>query len=482
MKFIRKNFLIIILLSLSILTRFIFLDYPSEAVFDEVYFGRYTNSYFTHNFEFFLHPPFAEMIFAGFGYLFGYFPHSDFIHIGDSVNPRDIFLLRFMPALFGSLLPLLIYFFLRKIGVSKKFAFLGGLFIIFDNAVLVESRLILTDILLLFFGFLSIFLYLFYREGNEPFNWRKKTATYFILSIFSASFAFSIKWTALSFMGIIGLSMIVDLIKKLDLKDFILKTCLAVVIFIPTYYFIFWTHTNILYRSGAGDAYTSNQFQGTLVKNDSAFEKMPQWQKFIELNNAMFFYNVATLKATHPYSSFWLEWPFGKKPIWYWSGSKDETFANIYLMGNIIVWLMVAVGIIFSVCLIFVKKYRKKLPLFFWFLLIGYFANLLPYIFVSRVTFLYHYLPSLVFGIMILAVLLDKIAFPYLCEIIAKRKSKELSLKISGAVYSGILAAAVAGFLIIAPISYGMKISEKANTRYQNFINVFLNSKSGESK
>jgi hypothetical protein len=83
---------------------------------------------------------------------------------------------------------------------------------------------------------------------------------------------------------------------------------------------------------------------------------------------------------------------------------------------------------------------------------------------------------------MILAVLLDKITFPYLGEIIAKRKSRELSLKISGAVYSGILAAAVAGFLIIAPISYGMKISEKANTRYQNFLNVFLNSKSGESK
>ena len=32
----------------------------------------------------------------------------------------------------------------------------------------------------------------------------------------------------------------------------------------------------------------------------------------------MYFYN-STLKATHPYSSKWYQWPLNKRPIWYWS-------------------------------------------------------------------------------------------------------------------------------------------------------------------
>ena len=78
---------------------------------------------------------------------------------------------------------------------------------------------------------------------------------------------------------------------------------------------------------------------------------------------------------------------------------------------------------------------------------------------------------------MILAIIFDKIAFPYLDELIAKKKGKELSLKAGNAVYSAILAAIIAGFLIIAPISYGMKVPEKTNIRYQNFLNIFLNNK-----
>jgi dolichyl-phosphate-mannose--protein O-mannosyl transferase len=277
--------------------------------------------------------------------------------------------------------------------------------------------------------------------------------------------AFSIKWTGVLFLGIIGLAIIYKYFRKFDLKTAAIDLIILILVPLVIYYLIFAIHLNLLHKPGSGDAYMSNQFS-----------KMTQWQKFIELNQKMYFYNSA-LTANHSFGSKWFQWPFSKRPIWYWAGSKDGTFANIYLMGNIVEWIMVIIGIAFSIFLVFYKKLRTKVPLFFWFLLIGYFANLFPYILISRVTFLYHYLPSLVFGIMILAVLLDKIAFPYLNEILTKKKGKESALKVSNAVYSGILAAIVAGFLIIAPISYGMKVSEKTNMQYQDFLNIFLNNK-----
>lgn len=447
MKFIRKNLIIILLISISFIVRFAYLGYPSEVVFDEVHFGKFVSAYFTHEYYFDIHPPLGKLLIAGFAKLGGYTPGFDFNHIGEMFDSKNLLILRFLPALFGALLPLIIYLILRQLKVSPKFALLGGLFIVFENAILVESKFILVDSMLLFFGFFSIYLYLLYANCK---NYRKQLI-YLGLSATFAAFALSIKWTGILFLGVIGLAFLYKYFKKFSLKLAAIE--LAFLIFIPliAYYLIFAVHLNLLQKSGEGDAYMSNQFP-----------KMTQWAKFIELNRQMYFYN-STLKATHSYGSTWYEWPFGKRPIWYWAGSKDGTFANIYLMGNIIEWAMVIIGIIFSIFLIFLKKYRKKLPIFFWFLLIGYFVNLFPYVAISRVTFLYHYLPSLIFGIMILCIILDKILFP------------RISLRAGGAVYSGILAAIIAGFLIIAPVSYGMKISERTNIRYQNLLNIFLN-------
>ena len=472
MSFVKKTLPVILLIVISLITRFVYLKYPAEVVFDEVHFGKFVSAYFTHEYYFDIHPPLGKMIIAGFAKLSGYTPGFDFDHIGEAFDAKNLLILRFLPALFGSLLPLVIYLILRQLKISPKFALLGGLFIVFDNALLVQSKFILVDSMLLFFGFFSIYLYLLYDKYDD---YKKKLALLGLGAVFSAM-ALSIKWTGILFLGVAGLAVLYKYFKKFNLKQASIDLAILIIIPLAVYYLIFAIHLNLLPKSGSGDAYMSRQFQESLIKNDSKPVEISNWDKFIELNQKMYFYN-STLTATHSFGSKWYQWPLSKRPIWYWAGSKDGTFANIYLMGNIIEWLMVIIGIIFSIFLIFVKKYRKKLPLFFWFLLIGYFANLLPYIAISRVTFLYHYLPSLIFGIMILAIIFDKIAFPYLDELIAKKKGKELSLKAGNAVYSAILAAIIAGFLIIAPISYGMKVPEKTNIRYQNFLNIFLNNK-----
>lgn len=420
---------IIILLTLGFIFHFVFLARPAELVFDEVYFSNFAGSYFSHQYYFDIHPPLGKLLIAGLAKIFA--------------GIENLFVLRFLPALFGALLPLIIYLLLKKIGVSAKIAFFGAFLTVFDNALLVQSKFILLDILLLVSGFSS--LYFFLKQRDEKNN--AKSFLFLIISAALAAFSLSIKWTGLSFLGIIVLMSLIDLIKKFDFKKAAIKLSILVLVPFIIYYLIFWIHFSILYKSGQGDAYMSPQFQ-----------KAPTGQKFVELNKAMYYYN-STLKATHPYSSKWYQWPLGSKPIWYWTKTENKKIANIYLFGNPVIWWTVLAGIIFSVLGIFIKKIRRKLPPLFFLLLFGYFVNLLPYIFISRVAFLYHYLPSLIFGILILSILCEKILAPVLA-------------KAEPFFYFGFLFLCFSAFLILSPLNYGFFVP--ANSKLNEFYNIFI--------
>src|SRR5438067_107907 len=143
MKFIKKNLPIIILLAASVALHFAFLHYPPEVVFDEVYFGNYASAYFTHQYYFDLHPPLGKLLIASAAKLSGFTPGFDFGHIGENFNQTRFLSLRFLPALFGSFFPLLIYLILLQIGLTKKGAFLGAFLTVFDNGLLAQSKFIL---------------------------------------------------------------------------------------------------------------------------------------------------------------------------------------------------------------------------------------------------------------------------------------------------------------------------------------------------
>ena len=439
-KFLTKNLLVSIIVALSLVLRFAFLSHPAEVVFDEFHYGKFVSAYFSREYYFDVHPPLGKMLIAGFVKISGLKPH--------------FFILRFLPALFGSLIPLLIYLLLKKMGVSVKAAFLGDFLAVFDNALLTQSKFILIDALLLVFGFSS--LYFFLKQRKEEKN--IKSLLFLAISAALATLSLSIKWTGLSFLGIIALVFLIDLFKKFNFKTAFVK--LSVLILIPfiIYYFIFWLHFQILYKSGPGNAFMSSQFQKTLVGNNIKQNTflLSDWQKFIELNKAMYRYN-ASLKASHPYSSKWYQWPISNKPIWYWSKTENGKAANIYLFGNPVIWWFVLAGIIFSVLAVWVKKIRQKLPPLFWVLFFGYFINLLPYIFIRRVTFLYYYLPSLIFGILILSILYEKIFAPFL------KKTEPFF-------YFGFLFLCLFIFLILSPLNYGFFIPPEIN----NFYNIFI--------
>jgi dolichyl-phosphate-mannose-protein mannosyltransferase len=443
---LKNHYLPLILLALALTTRLLFLWYPAEVVFDEVHFGKFVSAYFTHEYYFDIHPPLGKLIIAGWAGLWDVRPDVSFEKIGQGADDRELFILRFLPALSGALLVLIIYQIALALGMNQRAAFLAGWLVIFDNAFLVESKFILVDSFLFFFGFLAIWLF-----------WLSRNQTSFARQIFfcglaalSAGLAFSIKWTGLAFWGLTIAMVLFDFLKSFSsskrvsilLHSSILKEALKILIFFSVLFLVyvipFYFHFKLLPLPGPGDAYLSQNFQ-----------QLPFGQKFLELNQKMWFYN-STLDKTHPDASQWFEWPWGKKPIWYWQKTVDNRMANIYLFGNPLVFWFSLVAILAGVW-----RLLKKRELTTFFLLVGFFASLLPFALVSRVAFLYHYLPALGFAILISALLFQKTA------------------ETRSPLFFGYLLLVLVTFLFIAPISYGFLLNAKTAAVYQWLAQLF---------
>ena len=160
--FKEEYFLIFLLLLLASFTRFIYFGHPNQIVFDEVYFARFTANYFQGKFYFDIHPPLAKLMMYFWAKIFKAQPPFDFAfeHIGDPY-PNDFYkYLRSFVSLFGVILPLGVYFLTKELFKNIWPAFFSGLLVIFDNALLVQSRYILMDVLLLVFGIFGLYFFL----------------------------------------------------------------------------------------------------------------------------------------------------------------------------------------------------------------------------------------------------------------------------------------------------------------------------------
>jgi len=419
-----------ILLTASILVHFLFFGHPNQIVFDEVHFGKFISAYYTHEYYFDIHPPLGKLIIAGFGKLFDFKPEFSFAEIGEKFPDNKYMALRFLPSLAGTLLPLVIYLLALELGFSRLAALIGGLLIIFENALLVQSRYILLDAFLLLGGFTSLLFYFRYHAGK---GWKN------LIGVgIGAGLAMSIKWTGLTFLALPAFIEIFELIKHRRIADILPKVACLVVLPLSIYAAAFAVHFSLLYKSGDGDAFMSQRFQVTLQGSDAVSDESPPSfiEKLIELNVEMYRSNQR-LTADHPYGSKWYTWPLMTRPIYYWVDGQER----IYLMGNPIIWWTSTLATVMLISmLIFETKRIKQVAVI---LLIGYVLNLLPFIGIQRVMFLYHYLTALIFAVLILIYLIDQ-----------QRASSK---------YFAVLAI-VAGlsFVYFAPLTYGLPLEPEA--------------------
>ena len=444
---------LLVILALSALTHFIFFGYPSETVFDEVHFGKFVSGYYTGEYYFDIHPPLGKLMIAGFAKLFDFKPEFSFAEIGEEFPDNKYLALRFLPALAGTLLPLVIFLLILELGLSRIAAFAGALLIVFDNALLTQSRLILLDPFLLLFGFTSLLFYFKYRRSLLAIR-------YWLLAAVFGGLAISIKWTGLTFLALPLIMETYGSVIKRSYEPFIKHLLILSLVPLMIYFSIFALHFALLPKPGPGDAFMKPGFrENNVAKN------------ILDLNQEMYKSNQR-LTATHPYSSRWYTWPLVTRPIFYWVDStsspqiKDNPSVNsgqaarIYFLGNPVIWWSSTIAIILALLSIIRNtKYEIRntiIPV----LLGGYFLNLLPFIGVKRVMFLYHYLTALIFAILILVYLIEKTGSTSLTARKNRRK-----------IFTGLIIASIAAFLFFSPLSYGLPLSQKAYDARVWFVN-----------
>lgn len=171
------------------------------------------------------------------------------------------------------------------------------------------------------------------------------------------------------------------------------------------------------------------------------------------LNNqrTMFDYH-SKLNATHPFSSPWYTWPLIEKPIWYYSGVIDPSLREgISAFGNPLVWWLGIPAFFFN-CILAIKKKDNNAA----FLVTAYIFEYLPWVFVTRITFIYHYFTSVPFVVLMICYSLIKL------KEITKLSSRKYIAIIS--VYAGLVFLL---FVLFYPVLSGEPVDK-------TFVNTYL--------
>jgi dolichyl-phosphate-mannose--protein O-mannosyl transferase len=252
---------------------------------------------------------------------------------------------------------------------------------------------------------------------------------YLAIAGFFVACASSVKWTGLSFLGIIILFYLFSLVESEKRKINLLGGILSLVVIpIVFYFFVFTIHFWLLNKTGSGDHMNTPEFQKTLIgsgyENDPEIKPLGYFGKFVEENSLMYSVNEK-MANTHAYSSKWYSWPFLGKPILYWMSSEEKGSVKMFLIGNPVVWWSSFLAVLITLGLFFAKVISKLK--YFWknklewipsllrsefvplFILTGFLVNWVSFVFIHRFMLVYHYFPALAFSILALGYIIDKI-------------------------------------------------------------------------
>ena len=420
---------LVLVIGLGALVHFIGLTYPRQVVFDEVHWGKSASAYCcTGQRVFDIHPPHGKLLLALGAKLGGYDGTFSFEQIGQPYTNQPVFFLRLVPAIAGIAIPALFLILLRQLGASPPAALLGGLALVFDNAMLLETRLILFDGILVAAILGSLVCLLAVDRAPSALRQVRLCAGAGAL----AGLAVGTKFT-----GLVSPALIVLILLKGSagrgramprLHRFVIIVAAALVVYLGG-----WAiHFALTPNPGPADAFhptTGHFFQDLWV-----------------IHKTMLSTNFS-LAQTHPDASRPLTWPLMKVAPYFWAGDG----ASIYLVGNPVVWWGASLlFVVFTVnsLLMRVTRLRVDLPgpaqAGMWLPFVGYLIAFLPFFGITRVIFLYHYLTPLVFSLAFVVLWLDAAGWIQNDTWRGQKRS-----------YYAIIAAIVVAFVLVSPLTYG---------------------------
>lgn len=324
---------------ISLLLRLNGLNHPKDYMFDEVYHAFTAKEYLKGSreaWEWWTSPP------KGVAFEWTHPPLAkEIMTFSMLINQStDSWAWRLPGAALGIISIFLVY----KLGVvlfgNKYPALLSAFIFSFDGLSFVQSRIGMNDIYLI--AFILLCLLFFFKEQ-------------YIYSALAFGLALSSKWAAIYLLPVI-LLLLISKGRFLKISYFLI---LPLLIYLFTYLPFF------------------------ILGHD--------FNQFIQLQQQMFWYHTG-LKATHGYASPWWTWPLNLYPVWYYVEYSKDTIANIFAIGNpVIFWSGIT-----AILLTFLEGVKKRsenlliiiiLFLVFW----------LPWAFSPRIMFLYHFTPSVPF-------------------------------------------------------------------------------------
>lgn len=263
----------VILLVTGIVTRLYRLEEPRSIVFDELHYGKYVGLYMKRTFFFDSHPPLGKQLISAVAYLAGFDGQFKFDRIGSSYTDSvPLFALRLVPAICGSLLVPTGYHLILELGLKQWTATLAGILLLFDNALLTQSRFILMESILMQFSLFGLICILKFRKVMD----QPTTLSWWIwlsLGIVNLTCAVCVKYVGL-YSLILALSLIAydywNLIPRKTLSKtalwihLIMRVFVISTVFCTIYLIVFYIHLTTLSKAGPHDSVMTSAFQASL--------------------------------------------------------------------------------------------------------------------------------------------------------------------------------------------------------------------------
>lgn len=394
--------------------------YMDGTMFDEVYHGR-TGYEFVHGLPTYetTHPMLGKCIIA----------------LGIKIFGMTPFGWRFFVALFGIMMIPLMYVFAKRLFANTFAATAVGIFITFDCMHYTLSRIATIDIISAFFIIACFyFMYVFLERDYElcsvansgslkPGGFlHKKVLTPLALSGIFMGLAISTKLTGVyAALGLLVI-LVIHLIRKWP-KGYAFRLfwfCFLFFIILPL---IFYTLAYIpAVEKYAQMGYTDRTIEWTENGLSIGYGWTGLLARTARNTNYMINYHK-NLVAEHYYASPFYEWPIVWMPLLAANSNVDggQTVSAVSYIGNIAVWwaaLPCAVYCTIRTIIYIVRNKAWKLKydtlykenvLVPGILIIGYLAQYLPWFSISRITFIYHYLPALLFNMLIMGYTVKKL-------------------------------------------------------------------------
>ena len=353
--------------------------YMNSMYFDEIYHGRtaYEHLRGVYPYET-THPPLGKEIIALSIRTFGMTPFG----------------WRFPGAVFGVLMLIVLYIFIKNLFGKTAVAVCGTLLLGFDFMRFVQTRIATIDTFGVFFILLSYYFMYRYISTDMDASFKRTLAPLGLSGLFFGIGCAS-KWIAIYAGAGLAVIYIIRLVilgmsygeKGLHgFSRYVVKTLLWSVVFFVIIPAVIYYLSYIPYGLARGMSLKD----GMLTKEDF-------YDKIVWRNQKSMFSYHGNLNAEHPYSSWWYQWITDARPILYYNRYEGDMRSSFASFGNPVVWWGGFAAMVVMALSAVRRRDGKAL-----FILIGYLSQLVPWLGVSRIVFIYHYFPSTLF--MVLAI------------------------------------------------------------------------------